>query len=219
MTLVFLHVPKTGGTSFNQALRDQYGAAFHRVKPGGGWRKESVLPPKIVAVSGHMPWGVHKKWGVEATYVTILREPVYRVISLWWFCRKWQKHKWHSAARRLGVVEFCESRRFADLDNGMTRWLAGRGDVGRFPPNRAADEVDLKRAKAHLQQMYAVMFTETLQADVRRLGTRLGWAQVPELPRKMVGKDRPLVSEEDRLELLVLNDLDAELYAWATEEL
>jgi hypothetical protein len=88
--LIFLHIPKTAGTSFNHILRDIYGKSFYRVKPGGKWRKAKRLPVSTRCVTGHMPYGIHKKWKLEDfQYVTLLRYPVDRIISLWWFKKEY----------------------------------------------------------------------------------------------------------------------------------
>ncbi|MHA2279408.1 MAG: hypothetical protein ACXAC5_00755 [Promethearchaeota archaeon] len=96
--MVFIHVKKTGGISLQWLLAKQYGAKFY------GGHDHSVLQ-KIAAVNPiepdqlyHLPGGscVCKHWPFlafqslqeQANFITIIRDPVSRVVSHYNFYRK-----------------------------------------------------------------------------------------------------------------------------------
>lgn len=211
--MIFLHIPKTAGTTFNHILRDVYGAGFLRIPPRR-WRKTKRIPEGVRVVTGHMPWGVHKRWRIAPNYVTFLRDPVERLISLWWHAKKHTNHKRHSLARRCTVAEFARSRAFAELDNGMVRWLAGGLTTGIAPKKRRVTEQDYEVALVHCSQML-VGTTDTFRQDVRRFANRLGWRSVPKIQHQMVGKNRPPASAFTQGEIDIIrrvNQWDCQLY-------
>jgi hypothetical protein len=213
--LIFLHIPKTAGTSFNHILRDIYGKSFYRVKPGGKWRKAKRLPVSTRCVTGHMPYGIHKKWKLEDfQYVTLLRYPVDRIISLWWFARKNTRIRYHRRARKLNLAQFSKCRVISELDNGMVRRLSGNLNCGVMPFDRKVNREDLSLAKFHLEQML-YGFTDTLKYDVSRFASALEWPFIPGLQHKMAGKGTPQYEPAELEKVMEANLLDVELYNWA----
>lgn len=215
--LIYLHIPKCAGTSIMPLLRDNYGDGFHRVRNGGGWRRFHELPEdrraSITCLTGHLPWGLHECLPQPHRYAVMLRDPVDRVTSLYWFCRRFSRHRFHAQARRHSLAQFATSGLFSDLDNGMTRWLAGRGDVGSLPTRGPVTVEDLRLAKEHLRQM-SIGFVETFFQSVKTWAREFGWAHDKARWRKMVGNyPRPLRQAEQAVR--ACNLLDVELYEWA----
>lgn len=211
--LIFLHIPKTAGTTFNGVLREVYGSGFLRIPPRK-WQKTRRLPKGTRVVTGHMPYGVHYKWNVEPQYITFLRDPVERILSLWWHAKKHTNHKRHSLARKCTVAEFAQSRAFAELDNGMVRWLCGGMQTGIAQIGRRVAEEEFEIALAHCATMLAGT-TETFKADVRRFANKLGWSKVPQYERRMVGEKRPPVRSLQYTEIDTIrrvNQWDCQLY-------
>lgn len=177
-TLVYLHIPKCAGSSMMGLLRSNYGAGFFRVPNGGGWRRFSQLNAGfregITCLTGHMPWGLGRYIPGAVRYAVMLRHPVDRVASLYWFCRSFKKHRWHKAAMHCDLATFVASRAFSDLDNGMTRWLAGRRDVGSLKIKRDLDEDDLTLAMTHVKASL-IGFVRSFGQCVHNLSLELGW--------------------------------------------
>jgi hypothetical protein len=145
-------------------------------------------------------------------YAVMLRDPVDRIASLFWFCRRFKSHRYHKQAARHGIEWLARSGLFADLDNGMTRWLAGRHDVGVLPIAGILTDDDLRLAKAHVAAS-SVGFVETLKQSVRNWAREFGWNGV-KIEHKQRGNYPGLTARERRV-IREQNAYDVELYEWA----
>ena len=88
-TLIFLHVPKSAGTTFGAILRQQYGRN-HIYKIDNEAANASVEQYKQMGINdkrqyrvieGHWPVELHNNVIQPCTYVTFLRNPLKRVVS------------------------------------------------------------------------------------------------------------------------------------------
>ena len=130
--LLLVHLPKTAGTTLAQLLRYHYsGGAFM----GAGnvlSRPDEAEPrlqaiarkPAIRAASGHVSFGLAEQVLPDATFVTILREPVARTLSQYYFLTE--------LGRGGGLVP-------AGPRRGRPRARARGGVRPRLPARRPAD--------------------------------------------------------------------------------
>ena len=91
-TLLFVHIPKTAGTTFQTILRKLYSEQDRCELYPSWWVAKAGLElhtkrDRFRAVGGHFTYGVHAKPEIrpfledDMHYITILRDPVHRVVS------------------------------------------------------------------------------------------------------------------------------------------
>ncbi|MCS3678766.1 hypothetical protein GGP72_003044 [Salinibacter ruber] len=216
---IFLHIPKTGGMTIRTATRWIYGWNGVHTTP------KDVLHPKRVAsslddpermrlVRGHIAYGLHNHVSVPCRYFTMLREPVSRVISLYYYIKRgWPE----SEAASLSLEEYIESGHHAYVPNDQTRRLAGPP----FPDDSSATSL-LERAQNHLQSSnLAFGITERFDAGLIYLKRQLEWPRQPLYVRTNTSSDRPTKEEippKVRKRIRDQNRLDVVLYDEATEQ-
>jgi hypothetical protein len=169
-----------------------------------------------------MPYGIHHFLKSDCRYVTLLRQPVDRVISAYYHVRRVPEHPLH--ARVMSDMTIGEFARHSALDNDQTRRLANHnfsGELTDHPyrwdttPKDDLAERHLEEALATLELCEFVGFTEYLSRDIVRL-FRLLDLQLPEaVPRLNATDERPQISEIDEGTIALIrehNRFDVRLY-------
>ncbi len=221
--LIFLHVPKTGGTTLRKILEREYEPEeiFEFYNFGVETRIAHygrLLEPARAAVrvlSGHLFYGVHEQVGEPPLYVTMLRDPVRRVMSLYRHRSTLPTQGFERVhAEEMGLEEFIHELRPVAADNGQVRMLSG---VRGLPFGECTPEL-LEQAKRNIREHFAlVLLTERFDESVLLLRRMFGW-KTPCYVRENVSTKR--LRPEDRsasaIELIERhNRLDAELYRFA----
>ncbi|MEQ9305526.1 MAG: sulfotransferase family 2 domain-containing protein [Marinoscillum sp.] len=236
--IIFLHLPKAAGTTFNKILLKQYeeSASFivaDEVKKelGDSWgrftsmereelakKKLMALPKsqkdKIQLVAGHMEYGWHECFNDPATYITFLRNPVDRVISQFHYIKRLPDHALKDRILKddLTLKQFVEQGVSLMTDNGMTRKIAGVTDAVAF---REYDDAILDKAVRHLREHFgAVGLAEHFDESIVYMQHKFSWKH-PYYLRKNVTINRKKVIEYDSATLDCIaqhNSLDIQLY-------
>ena len=110
-TVFFVHVPKCAGSAFRSVLKRWYGAGrmaidTHDPETFREQLAQQAAPPK--AVCGHFPFGIHVGSGCEPYYLSLVRDPVERLASLYKHARAMPDHLFHPAAAALDFKAFYE---------------------------------------------------------------------------------------------------------------
>src|SRR5450432_99116 len=130
--VIFLHIPKTAGTTLNRLIEWEYKLSeMYSVDPvlflwsGAHLRKLSRSRLQRTRMfKGHMLFGLHEVLPQPATYITVLRDPVERVLSAFYFMRSYKLHPLYWKFRRESwtVEQFVER---TTRDNVQCKIIAG----------------------------------------------------------------------------------------------
>lgn len=216
--VVFLHIPKTGGITMRRLLDRQYTKErVFRYPPDEPIRSIRKLSPsqlkKIKCVYGHFRYGVHRHFSGKATYITMVRDPLERILSMYYFVRSRPKNKLYHKVRHMNFSQFVTSRdpriQLA-LHNHQTRMISGKR------------EPDLQKALENIKKHFAVVgVTEMYPESVIMMKKDLGWKDI-NYTKENVTKSRPkqLHVPADILRLIRQNNkLDYKLYNFSKNRL
>ncbi len=217
--LIFLHIPKTAGTTLNRIIEWQYSPlSIYTIEP---YRFRATVERfkrlseqrrrRLQVVRGHLFYGIHEFLPQGATYITMLRDPVTRCLSSYYFILRRPLHPMHRKLKdeRLGVEEFI--RLTPHRQNLQCRFIAG------FENGEICDEQVLNVAKENLTRSFSVIgLCERFEESLMLMAITFGW-EVPFYENRKVSKTRPVV--ETRLIDLIKehNRLDVELYEFGTK--
>ncbi len=219
--IIFLHIPKTGGGTLAPVIQRQF--SDHEVQTidvtpsvEQSIREFRELPQeergKIRCVTGHASFGLHKDLLGDTEYVTLVRDPVERIISNYYYIRRTPGHRSYDSVvgQEMSLREFVESGVNAQVENGMTRSISG--DSYTQP-----DRTTLKQAKSNLREHFGVVgITERFDESLVVMKRRYGWKRVGYVKRN-VTRSRPTKEDiEDETHHLIesKNQLDLELYEY-----
>ena len=227
LPVIFLHIGKTAGSTLRTILARQYTRQeTFQVYPTRYYDtldELTSLPAarrsEIRLLLGHVPFGVHEHVPAPATYITMLREPVDRVMSLYYFARRVPEHYLHQPILRdnLDVERFVSGGLSWEMDNGQLRVLTGHLhdiDIG------GCTRTLLDEAKNNVTQHFsAVGLSERFDESVLVTKRRLGWKGLPVYRKRNVTVGRRTTDRLSKSELAAIrkhNELDGELYEWVS---
>lgn len=225
---LYLHVYKTAGMTMRKLLRQwltkqeydevdtpDWQTGLDRIKCATG---ESLANRKCLF--GHLWYGWHSFVARPSQYVTLLREPQSRVLSLYWYHRTTSSHPDYQLASQLGFSDYVQERHPSWMDNGQVRQIAGLlDDSGQHLVGfGGVTKEHLEAAKANLRNHFEfVGLQERFPEAVVAVADLLGQEPTPYVTRNKTRNkpDRPYLSDSDLATINSINDHDAELYEFA----
>jgi hypothetical protein len=229
-TVIFLHIPKTAGTTLSYILEKQYEAEktftiddYLNPDQGGSSIEKFVKLPfeyrkGIMLLKGHMPFGLHQMLPNPPIYLTILRNPVDRAISQYYHLLRQPDHYLYKTvtANKMTLEDFVCSRMSPELNNGQTRLLSG------VSPADAECSVEmLQQAMANLSSRIAVVgLCEMFDKTLMLIKNQLQWKRIPFYCRMNVSRNRPSREDITRRALKLIereNLFDCQLYKYAVK--
>ncbi len=219
--VIFLHLPKTAGTTINRLIEWEYPLKeMYSVDPVlFQWSAAHLrkLPPerlrKIRMFKGHMTYGLHEVLPQPATYITVLRDPVDRVISAFYFMRSYKLHPlyWKMRRQKWSLEDFVRN---AQRDNVQSKIVAGA--VYEEPCTREIVET----AKDNLRNRFSVVgLSARLEESLALMKLRFGW-KLSSYSSFNVTRSRPQKRDLPQATLDFIhqkNAFDIELYECAEE--
>ena len=170
--LIYIHIPKCAGSTMKVYLRRYY--RIHQVKTW--WREDwESISPRAQCVFGHMPFSVISRRYPNDSKITFLRDPVERVISLYYHITWKTAHAEHEYFSEHTLAELIESRKYAAFDNDIVRFIAGMDRVAFQEPEYPVGKAHLLRAKSNLIEFDDIGFVDTFSLDIVRMANRFGW--------------------------------------------
>ncbi len=223
-TVIFLHIPKTAGTTMYRILDRTYGRRRIFVVGADGpaealGRLPEARRAELRAVAGHAGFGLHRFLPESCAYFTLLREPIDRTISYYAFAKRTPEHYCHDWIHEndVSLVDFIESKIDRMVDNGQTRLLAGL-PTGQEAEYGQCTRDMLETAKRNLRDYFPVVgLAEEFDATLILLKKALGWRKLAYVPENVSShRTRRQELSGAALEALArVNALDVELYAYA----
>jgi Galactose-3-O-sulfotransferase len=175
--VIFLHIPKTAGTTLNRLIEWEYDLfEMYSVDPvffkwsAAHLRKLSEERlRKIRVFKGHMLFGLHEVLPQPATYTTVLRDPIERTLSAFYFMRSYKLHPlyWKFKWENWTLEDFV---RRLPRENVQCKIVAGA--VYEEPCTAEIFE----QAKHNLDQHFGVVgLSERFEETLALMKLRFGW--------------------------------------------
>ena len=221
--LLFMHIPKTAGTTLRTVVDTQYGreAVLTYYNQPTSQMLDNLpymlmaKPGAYRALIGHFRFGLHKTLGQPSRYVTLLRDPVRRAVSEYFERRKTTATRLEMTKSDGTVMSLDEALdRYPELyANQQVKYVAG------VPPGLAAHEDHLEQARRNITEHFIAGVTERFDESLAMLSRALGWAPFS-YERKNVGDTEASPSTASALaRLAALNALDRQLYDFVAARL
>jgi hypothetical protein len=223
-TLVFMHLPKTGGTALRSALQAVYepeSAAFiYAAGDLEGAMTRAAFEAltdrdreRLRLVMGHFPFGIHVRIGHPSRYVTLVRDPVERVVSLYYHYRNLPGVRFASPGhrerlrlrwRRVSLEDWVFREERVAADNLMVRNLAGATNL----PFGQCDDALYARAVANAEEHFAaILATDDMERSVAVMRRLIG-RELPPVGRENANPRRPPLHDLDPAMLARIADLN-----------
>jgi len=245
--LIFTHIPKTGGMSLFAAMCEYHGMKIADMYDMSAYSDDLTPVTEVLSDSeksvyaGHFPFGLHEWLSRPAYYMAIVRKPLDRIISLYYYsigyreiARNMQKESEQSYAELFKYgdsadffVDFlpwikgeqtfikflqCQS---PELDNGMVRRFSGIGLEAKRCPKEA-----LEKAKENIERYYSLVGVQERYQDTLHTASKIFGVDFSEFH---INKGVDKKKSEQKLKLSLrqrikdMNRLDNELYTWVLD--
>jgi hypothetical protein len=226
-TIIFLHIGRTAGTTLNYVLDGQY--PRRRIYQVDSHRlSESIaefrdLPADrrraMRVLRGHVSFGIHEAIPGPSTYITLLRDPIERIISHYQYVRE-RPHRLSARVidEEMTLEDYVRSGISVELNDWQTRVLAGATES----PFGATGREMLDQALANVDEHFSVVgLSERFEEAVVMLKRSFGWrrAYYTKLNATRERPSRSDVPDGALRAIQELNALDIELYERARSRL
>lgn len=221
--ICFLHIPKTAGTSLTELLIQHVGSG--RVCPAGTLVDYDAMTDDELArydmLKGHFDYALRARLRRPAVFLTMLRDPVERVVSLY---QQWRRSPvppgglgGEAVAKRYDLADFIDCGETAVEWRCINAQVYQIADGVRQARGPEKDREMLELAKSHLRDFAFVGVSERFAESVTRLCARFGWPVPSAMPNANVSSEATGIEPSVRRRIAERNAADRELYDFAVE--
>jgi hypothetical protein len=216
---LFIHVPKTAGTTLRSIVDFQHGVQNTITYYNQNSRQlldnlDAMLTVRkhdYQTLIGHFQYGVHEGLSCDFQYVTFLRDPVARAISSYYEGRKTQTSRLTKADGTLMTLAESMVAYRNSYDNQQTRYLVGKS--GRETLSMA--DVDAAIDALERDFLYAGL-VEKFDQSILLLSKRIGWKPCSYRPLNQGSQHE--IQQSDIETLVGLNHYDQLVYDHVQEK-
>jgi hypothetical protein len=230
--IIFLHIPKTAGTTFLDILKRNYRAdeifQVDGLKPEISFKSlfnsDQKERDKIKAICGHMTLNIHMSFKQKFRYLTFLRNPVEQYISNYYYIKRIKVHNFYEEVNAMkSIGEFIDFSYRMNWNNIQTRHLSG------IAKNMTYSNIDFNKdgckylniAKDNLNSLLDYVFiTEEFDDALILIKHIIGWKHIS-YKKHNVTINRPKIENHSEATIEAIKELqkfDIELYNMAKEK-
>lgn len=224
-TLIFLHIGKTAGTSLRKIIHQEYrydnvftlGAGQHSLRTFPNLPQQQRQ--NLHVVIGHMQYGLHQHLPRRAVYITCLRDPIERLISLFYYIKQEREHGLNPIinAKNLDLRGFIQAALDREIDTHLADNYQTKSIAGSAPYYGTYGSELFDTAQQNLKDNFAVIgLSERFDETVLLMQHILGW-DTPFYRTQNITRSRAKRSDLDSATLSLIEQtsiLDLTLYEY-----
>ena len=226
--LVFVHVPKTAGTTFHQVLKREYVNRYfiNAFNVDESLRKFKSLSEferqSIELVQGHSAL-YFVEYLTNPVLITFLRNPIDLVVSNFYYIKRAPWNGYHKYVNEMSsIMEFVEFTKEKKFDNLQTRHLSkvDLKNSNEIDRSKHRIEVLYNIAVYNLKQFDFVFTIDEFDKALLTLRKSLDWKKIPVYTKQNKTKKRVNIKElDDQTKKVIadLNSYDLKLYKFAKD--
>ena len=228
--LVFVHIPKTAGSTFKgilgrqfppgriRAIFSAYQGSIDQIKSLSAQDKAHIL-----CLSGHVPFGIHRYFSQRKVhYVSFVRDPVDRTLSEYSFLTKHPQLMpliGLDVGMTLSPQVFLEHQKSIGMLDFQTRALSGYDDFVEsvLPPYRKMSVEDPDSLIRSIDDSFALIGTvEHFDESLLLMKREFGWRKTCYISRNVARTSEKRLELKKALgeEIRKLNPMDCKLHTY-----